>query len=262
MDMRTRDVHVEAVGRGSPLVLLHGWGLHGGVFAPLLPQLARHRRVFVVDLPGHGRSGPLRPWTVDGAVRALDAALVDVDGGLDVLGWSLGGLLALAWARMQPRRIGRLVLVATTPRFAAAPDWPHAMSRETLGRFADELAVAYRATLLRFLTLQVQGSERGRATLASLRHELVARGEPDAGALRDALDTLAAADVRGDVGAIARPALVIAGDRDTLVPHAACAWLAGAMREARLVTIHGAAHAPFLSHPDAFAAALDGFLDG
>src|SRR5690606_2848134 len=47
---------VETHGAGPDLVLVHGWGLHGGLFGPLVPLLAERRRVHVVDLPGHGRS--------------------------------------------------------------------------------------------------------------------------------------------------------------------------------------------------------------
>jgi pimeloyl-[acyl-carrier protein] methyl ester esterase len=62
------------------------------------------------------------------------------------------------------------------------------------------------------------------------------------------------------VPAIAQPTLVVAGGRDTLTPAAAGAWLAAALPNARLVTIAGAGHIPFLSHPAEFADALDGFF--
>jgi len=76
-----------------------------------------------------------------------------------------------------------------------------------------------------------------------------------------ALAVLASVDLRAEVAAIRQSALVIAGDRDTLVPIAAARWLAITLPNARFVPIVGAAHVPFLSHPDAFAAALDEFLD-
>lgn len=107
----------------------------------------------------------------------------------------------------------------------------------------------------------MHGSEEGRATLAALRHALFARGEPSPQALAAALGVLAATDLRADVGAIAAPTLVIGGDRDTLTPDAAGAWLAAAMPHARHVVIPGAAHAPFLSHRAAFDVALSEFLD-
>jgi pimeloyl-[acyl-carrier protein] methyl ester esterase len=259
-DTAVARLHVESSGRGTPLVLLHGWALHAGLFAPLLADLTPRHRVHAVDLPGHGHSAPLVPWTIEGVVRALERAFGDADDAVDVLGWSLGGTVALAWALAHPRRIRRLVLVATTPKFVAADDWPHAMSRETLRRFADELRVAYRLTLQRFVALQVQGSEDARATLAALRNELFARGAPDGAVLHGALDTLATTDLRAEVARIETPTLVIGGDRDALVPLAASRWLAGTLRHARLATIKGAGHAPFLSHRSSFAAAIQAFL--
>jgi pimeloyl-[acyl-carrier protein] methyl ester esterase len=254
--------HVESVGAGAPLVLLHGWGLHGGLFAPLLPGLARRFRVHVVDLPGHGHSRAIADATLDTLVDAVADAVADERRPLAVLGWSLGGLCAMRWARREPARVARLVLVATSPRFVSGDDWPHAMSATTLARFGDEFAASWKLTMQRFLALQVHGSESGRATLAALRHQLFARGEPSRAALADALRVLATSDLRGEVGAIDAPTLVVSGERDMLAPAAAGARLREAMPRASYVRIDGAAHAPFLSHREAFDRALDGFLDG
>jgi pimeloyl-[acyl-carrier protein] methyl ester esterase len=254
-------LHVESAGAGPPLVLLHGWAMHGGLFTPLVPRLAQRHRVHVVDLPGHGHSPPVAPYTLDGIVATLETAFAGERAPIAVVGWSFGATVALRWALAAPTRIGRLVLVGATPRFVADESWAPAMSPVTLARFGDELRIAYRVTLQRFLSLQVLGSDEGRATLATLRHELFARGEPAPEVLAAALAVLAATDLRADVGAIAVPTLVVGGDRDTLTPAAAGAWLAGTMRAARHVVIPGAAHAPFLSHRAAFDQALGDFLD-
>ena len=76
------------------------------------------------------------------------------------------------------------------------------------------------------------------------------------GALAAALDVLASVDLRDQVGAIDLPVRLIAGDRDMLTPLAAAKWLAQALPRGSLRIIRGAAHAPFLSHPDAFVAAM------
>ena len=60
---------------------------------------------------------------------------------------------------------------------------------------------------------------------------------------------------------LAQPSLVISGSRDTLAPPAAGRWLADRLPDARFASIEGAAHVPFLSHPDPFMAALESFLD-
>jgi pimeloyl-[acyl-carrier protein] methyl ester esterase len=266
LEQRQPDVvmtlHVESTGHGLPLVLLHGWAMHSGVWGSLIPHLAKRWRVHAVDLPGHGHSTPLTPFTLDGIVRVLAAAFVAEEQALIVLGWSLGGLVAMRWAHAQPERVTALALVCTTPRFVASDNWPHAMSRQTLVRFGDELHVAWKPTVQRFLTLQMQGSEHGRTALAALRCQLFARGEPAPPVLSAALDLMMNTDLRAEVGSIAQPALVIAGSRDTLTLPAAGEWLAATLPNARLALIAGAAHAPFLSHPVAFDRALTGFLDG
>ena len=256
----TAPLHVESCGRGPPLVLLHGWAMHSGVFGPLTSCLARHHRVHAVDLPGHGFSAPVPSFTSAAVVAALDAAFAVEASPLDIVGWSLGGQIALSWALANPQRVARLALVATTPRFVAGDGWEHAISSETLQRFGDELAVAWKATVLRFLTLQLRGGEHGRAALSALRGELFARGEPSRRTLAEALAVLSTTDLRAEVGRIGHPALVIAGSRDTLVPPEAGAWLASEMGNGRFASIDGAAHAPFLSHPDELGRALREFL--
>jgi pimeloyl-[acyl-carrier protein] methyl ester esterase len=253
-------LHVESAGAGPPLVLLHGFAMHGGLFAPAVHALAQRNRVHVVDLPGHGYSDAVEATTLDEIAGHVLASL-DLDGPPTIVGWSFGGLVAQHIALAHPDNVQALVLVSTSPRFVAAADWPHAMTKTTLTRFGDELRASYRLTLQRFLTLQVQGSEAGRATLASLRHALFARHAPSPATLARVLGILVETDMRASAPRIAVPAVVISGSRDALTPAGAGAWLAGAMGNGRFACIEGAAHAPFLSHRDAFLDVVRAFLD-
>ena len=130
-------VHVESAGAGAPLVLLHGWAMHGGLFGPLVPGLARRHRVHVVDLPGHGHSPPVEPYTLEAIVAALRQAFAGEPQPLTLVGWSFGATVALAWALTAPERIERMALVCASPRFVANEDWAPAMSAVTLARFGD-----------------------------------------------------------------------------------------------------------------------------
>src|ERR1700693_4769841 len=166
-------VHVESVGSGRALVVLDGWGVPSGWWFPLLPRLLERYRLYLVDLPGHGYSDALvtpPPLSLDRVVEAVELAIAETPAPapLMILGWSLGGQVALEWARLRPERVGALVLMSTTPSFVQRPGWPHAMAEATLRQFGDELTVAYRPTLKRFVTLQVQGSEHAKDALASL----------------------------------------------------------------------------------------------
>ncbi len=250
-------VYVESRGAGPELVLLHGWGLHGGIWGPVAETLATRFRVTSVDLPGHGRSAPLTvDYTLDAVAAEVAASVTD---GATWIGWSLGGRVALA-AAGQGKPIDRLVLVGTTPRFIRGDDWPHAMPAAELQQFADALRQDWEGTLQRFLAVQARGSQRAREELRSLRENLFGHGAPQQQALAGGLDILRSADLRALLPTITQPALVLHGSRDTLAPLAAAEYMAKQLPHGRLAVIEGAGHAPFLSHPDQFLAALEAFL--
>lgn len=255
-------LHVESSGEGPPLALLHGWAMHAGVFDGWLGALAGRHRVLAVDLPGHGRSADVGARTLDAVVDAVARALAGIGEALTLVGWSYGGQVALRWAAREPKRVRRIALVASSPRFVDGDGWAHAMPAATLDAFADGLAGAPEATLARFQALQVHGGERAREALATLRELARRHPAPSPADLAAALAILRGADLRRDATAIRAPTLVVCGDRDAIAPPAASRWLAQAIGGARLATIPGAAHVPFLTHADALAGAVDGFLDG
>lgn len=251
-------LHVESHGAGAPLLLIHGWGMHGGIWGGMVERLAQHCRVVCVDLPGHGASVPLDDeFNLDQLVQALS---VQFDEPLTVCGWSLGGQLALRWAALHPQQVNKMILLASTPCFVQRTDWPHAMAAETLQEFANALLANHAQTLKRFLALQVRGSENERELLADLRSRLFSRGEPDLAALRGGLEILRDTDLRASLAQLQQPALVIAGARDMLTPLAASQYMAQVLPDARLASVAGAAHAPFLSHPEMVVERMVDFL--
>jgi pimeloyl-[acyl-carrier protein] methyl ester esterase len=261
------NLHVEEFGSGEPLLLIHGWGMHGGMWGGVAERLAQDFRVIAVDLPGHGYSLGSGKWEVgsgesdsplDIIVGELSARFNEP---LNLCGWSLGGQVALRWAQLHPQQVRRLVLVTSTPCFVRQPGWDCAMAAETLAEFAAALEQNYALTLRRFLALQVRGSENERELQASLRNALFSRGEPELAALQSGLNILRDCNLRDALPQIAQPALVIAGERDTLTPPDASRHLAERMPQARLALVDGAAHAPFLSHPDRFVACIKDFLE-
>lgn len=256
----SKALHMETQGQGPELVLLHGWGLHGGVWDTLMPRLTPQLRVTRMDLPGHGRSRHL-PMPASLAELTLQV-MGDIAPGAVLLGWSLGGLVAAEAALDMPQRLRGLVLANTTPRFTTAPYWPHAMAPGLLQSFADGLAQDYRETLRRFLSLQVRGDESARAALRQLRDSLFAHGEPDTASLATGLALLRDSDLRARLKHIAVPTLVMTGGHDRLTPPGAGEAMARAIPGTRLEVFPKSAHAPFLSHPDEFAAALVGFVHG
>jgi pimeloyl-[acyl-carrier protein] methyl ester esterase len=255
----------------TDLVLLHGWGMNSAVWQALPKALTDQRRLYPIDLPGHGGA----PFDSDR--RDLDAwagACLERAPALAVwVGWSLGGLIALQAALKVARaratradskreqRIAALVLITATPRFTQAVDWRPAMPEQTLAGFYDNLLADPRLTLERFLALQVRGADDARGTLRLLRTELGARPEPNPAALAAGLDLLRDEDLRGPLADIGAPSLWLFGERDTLVPASVAERVSMLLPGARAKVIAGAAHAPILSHPEATAETIAQFLN-
>jgi pimeloyl-ACP methyl ester carboxylesterase len=108
------EVHADAGNTGRPLVLLHGGLGSGEMFGPLVPGLAAGRVLYLPDLQGHGRTADIdRPITVEAMADDI-AALINHLGlkRPDVMGYSLGGGVAMLTAIRHPEVVGRLVTVS------------------------------------------------------------------------------------------------------------------------------------------------------
>jgi len=251
-------LHVDIVGAGPPLVMLHGWAMHGGIFAPLVTALQQRHTLYVVDLPGHGHSRNSGvPLQLEACVQAV---LAMVPEGAPWCGWSLGGLIALQAAATHPQQVPALVMLCATPRFVQADDWPHGMPLQVFDEFARGLAQDWQATVDRFLALEAFGSDHMREELQLLRHAVLARGAPDPRVLGEGLQLLETTDLRQVLPTLAVPSLWLAGRRDRLVNPAAVQTAANLTPCARALTLAHAGHAPFLTHADAVAQALQAFV--
>jgi pimeloyl-[acyl-carrier protein] methyl ester esterase len=240
------------------VVLLHGWGSNGGVWKELAAFLAPRYQLHTPELPGYGARPGCVPYTLEGVAAAVAQAAPPR---CHVVGWSLGGQLALAWARRAPRQVDRLVLIAATPSFVQRADWPHAVTRELLLEFSAELGADRDGTLKRFAALQAQGDDNARDVARRLRAAFTAGGEAGAAALEGGLQILLETDLRAGLSSIQQLVLVLQGDRDSLVPRAASAHFNRRLPSARVTMLPGTAHAPFLSKPREVAAALHEFFD-
>ena len=246
-------LHIDSVGQGPDLVLLHGWAMHSGVFAALAEALSPWFTLHLVDLPGHGhsRDSPL-PLALEPVVEALVARVPNALWA----GWSLGGLFALHAAATRPQAVAGLAMLCASPRFVRGEDWPLGMSPEIFRGFAIGLRGDYRATLDRFIALEAFGSNDARSEMRLLRDEVFSRGEPAAHVLADGLGLLEGSDLRATLPSLSMPTLWLAGRRDRLVDPRAMQAAAERVPRADVVVVEHAGHAPFLTHVDDVAAAL------
>ena len=253
---RTPGIFFESFGAGPELVMLHGWAMHSGLWRDFAESLADRCRVTLVDLPGHGRSGPQDDYSLDAVVATLSEVAPPA---AHWLGWSLGALMAIGVARNYPDRVKSLSLLAGTPRFIAGDDWP-GVSPEQLGQMANNLEADYPATLKRFIGLQTYGQAEARSLARHIQARLDECPPPEHSALRGGLALLGDTDLRLFLASYARPALAILGGHDRLVPKAVMPPLRVLNPRMEIHELPSAAHLPFLTHPDATATLILAFL--
>jgi pimeloyl-[acyl-carrier protein] methyl ester esterase len=254
------NLHVQQYGSGPDIVMLHGWGLHGGVFATLAENLAPRFRITLIDMPGHGRSPPPQQTLNLSTLTEMVGAVAPFHA--HWLGWSLGGLVAAQLALTAPARVEKLILTNSSPRFITGKDWPWAMDPTVLAGFAQALQEDYHGTLERFLSLQISpSSAQERLILRQLREMLLQFPIPAEQALRDGLAILRSADLRKQFSTLQCPLLMILGGRDRLVPAGIAPAVNDMLATAQVILIKGAGHAPFLSHQREFLASLTAFLE-
>jgi 2-succinyl-6-hydroxy-2,4-cyclohexadiene-1-carboxylate synthase len=266
MQLHVDDItlHIEQTGAGPPLLLLHGftgssatWSWHATHFAP-------HFRVIALDLIGHGSSdAPPDPERyrmercVEDVLAALDALGV---ARANLLGYSMGGRVALHLAVAAPARISALVLESSSPgiadlaerraRIAADEALADAIEREGLEVFVDRWErlplFASQATLPRDVRARLRAQRLGnqpRGLANSLRGMGAGRQEP-------LWERLAALDI---------PVLLIAGELDAKY-CAIARRMAASLPGSQTAIVTGAGHAVHLEQPDLFAQHVIRFL--
>lgn len=238
------------------IVLLHGWCFAAEVWAPLAAKLAPRYRVHIPDLPGYGTTPTCDPYTLESLTHSVAHA---APRRCHVVGWSLGGEVALNWAKRAPRQVRRLALIATTPCFTRRPGWPCATSPAVLQEFRRSLS-ADRASLLGRFTAAMAKRDSRAGHFSGFLERLSRRDTPDS-VLTAGLGVLAQADVRGRLHEVHQPALVLHGAHDRIVPQAAGRRLAAALPDGRFSLLRSCAHAPFLSQPARVARMLREFFD-
>jgi 3-oxoadipate enol-lactonase len=252
------DLHYTLIGppEAPVVLLLHGLGSSGDDWALQATALAERYRVVTVDLPGHHRSPRPHGWMSIGGMaaevtRLLGALSLDR---VHVVGLSLGGCVALALAIRRPAQVQSLVLVNTFAQLR--PGGPRAALRGA-GRLLLALA-APMPVLARYVAREAfPGADQ-----APLRQAAAARLAQNS--RRSYLGCLAAVlafDVRRQLGDIGCPTLVVAGDRDRTVPHAAKVLLARSISGARLAVVEDSGHVTQYDQPVVFNALLLEHMD-
>src|SRR3989338_11400445 len=182
----------------NPVVLLHGWGLNHQVWSQLVLALPKELDVHTPDLPGFGLSPCPVSYDIDSVLAQLAEQIPDQS---TVVGWSLGGLLAIALASRYPDKVKKLGLIASSPCFMTKENWP-GMESKIMQQFASQLQQDLALTVERFLAIQAMGSSTARQDIKLLKQAVLSLPLPPAFALQGGLELLANLDLRQEFAAL------------------------------------------------------------
>jgi pimeloyl-[acyl-carrier protein] methyl ester esterase len=169
-------------------------------------------------------------------------------------------MVALKLAARSSVPIGKLVLMATTPRFSMAADWPHGLPDTQVRALRRNLERRFETTLGEFFALTFADGEVDAGRLRAIRAFAVYPGGlPDRTTAAALLELLVTQDQRMELSAVPCPALVLHGTLDRVTPIGAGRALAAALPHGRLHEIAGAGHAPLWTRPLEVAAAFREF---
>lgn len=243
-------------GTGAPLVLLHAFPLDARIWEPQRAALSGKYRVIAPDFAGFGRARGIS------GRASIDAHADDIAALLDalelpkatIIGLSMGGYVALAFARRHPERLRALGLADTRP--GPDSDEAKAAREASIARVKSEgMGAVIDALMPRLITSAAAPEVRDR-----IRRMAIVQDHAGViaalGAMRDRPDQTPF------LGAIDVPALVIVGEHDAITPPADTARMGQALPRATMEVVAGAGHLANQEAPDAFNAALLRWLDG
>ena len=245
----------EDEGAGCPVVLVHGWCMSSAVWKYQFDDLAASVRLLAPDLRGHGRSRGISGHL---DFESFTNDLVDLFDRLNLekvvlVGWSMGGQVALLSYPELSGRLAGMVLVSATPRFTASDDFPHALAgNEALGMRLKVQRNTQRALDGFYSRLFAEGELENHSSSSEIKQLLSTITPPDTAAVLDALDALARTDMRPMLAGITIPTLILNGAQDRICLPQASSYLKEKIPEAEQAVFPDCGHAPFLTQSDQF----------
>jgi 3-oxoadipate enol-lactonase len=243
------------VGQGRDLVILHSLLTDAHAFDPVLPALAETFRVTLFNLPGfHGSQSV--PGLIDAYVARIEDGFEEfgIKPGAVLIGNGFGGTVALAFALAHPERLGELVISDAAPAFPEE-------GKEAFRTMAEKVKAGGLAAIVdiaanrvfhkAYLAQHPDVVEERRAVLLDI----------DPTGFCAACHALVEVDLTPSLPRLKVPTLVVCGELDQATPPALNKLIAEKVPGARYVELPGCGHCPPLEQPEAFLAAIKGFIE-
>ncbi|MDF7677029.1 pimeloyl-ACP methyl ester esterase BioH [Neisseriaceae bacterium ESL0693] len=243
----------------SPKVfMIHGWATNHHIFDDLRARAGIAADYWQTpDLPGHGTTPLGQHFNIEAIAQSFAAQISQP---VHLLGWSLGGMIALSIAAHYPEKVQTLCLTASLAKLSASPDYPQGLQHAALQNMVLLFEHNYTKFIQQFLTLQMlYATPEDQQSARKLLPALCQYGTP--AGLTTSLHSLQQADLRPLLPSIQVPTLLIFGGRDTITPPRMGEYLHQHISGSQWQYLPKAAHLPFLSHPDVFTQSLHHFWE-
>ena len=245
------------VGTGEPLVLIHGWGTNSNVWNNIEVDLSKYFKLIMINLPGMGGCKSNNDYVMRAIVDSLNKIIPN---NTTLLGWSLGGQIAIAYQRKFPKKIKHLILVSSTPCFINKKEWNYGVEKEIFEKFSSQLLVNWKKTMHQFFLLQLYGVPNIRKVAAKFEGTILSLDQPDPSALSAGLELLLDTDYRKILKNINVKTLIISGDKDRLTSLESSKYMDDIIPNSSLKIFPGAGHIPFLFEPEIFVQSILNFV--
>ena len=250
-------MYIKIVGKGRPIVLIHGWGMSGKIWEEFSKVMKYKNKLYIIDLPGMGKSEIIKPYKIDNLIDKIHELIPEK---VTIIGWSLGGQIAMKYYLKYPKAVNYLVLISTTPCFIRKPGWKFGVSKEFFSKFKKNLLNNWQKTLKSFFLLQIKEDKESKNILKKLENDFMGQQLPTKEGLEKSLEILAEIDMRNEVKNINIPALIITGKLDNISNYKASIWMQSQIKESKIFIFDSAGHIPFLNHQRTCFKLIEEFL--
>jgi len=251
-------MYIKIIGKGRPVVLIHGWGMSGQIWEGFSNLMRCKNKLYIVDLPGMGKSQIIKPYKIDNLIDKIHELIPEK---VTIIGWSLGGQIAMKYCLKYPKTVNNLVCISSTPCFVRKPGWDHGVNINFFSKFKKNLLNDWQKTLKSFFLLQIKKDKGSKNILKKLEGNFMGQQPPTKEGLEKSLEILAEIDMRNDVKNINTPTLIISGKQDAISSYKASIWMQSQIKESKIYIFDSAGHIPFLSYQRKCFALVDKFLE-
>lgn len=253
--------HYDIEGEGANILFIHGWGVNKKIWRQQLKFFSKYYKVMSIDLPGHGKSS----WKKVGLkeiVEDLNYVLGELKfDATTIVGSSLGGLVALKYYELFPRKIQRMIFVGVMPKFSKSDEYPHGLDIKKMRKLSEHLESDYPSIVNIFFRSLFTKQERETRRFKWIQKFRRTDSVPMQKALLEYLDIMEMEDLREVLRGIKIPLQFINGREDEICDKATVEFLQKISPKSRFDFFEQCGHFPFLSKSYEFNQVIEEFLE-